>query len=56
MPEFVLHQITPDGQLGNLVEQVVKEGVVREVEGERNHGRIGHGFICECPAGYAPTG
>ena len=32
MPEFVLHQITPDGLLGNLVEQVVKEGVVREVE------------------------
>lgn len=31
-PEFVLHQITPEGNLGESLEEVVKEGVIREVE------------------------
>ncbi len=32
MPEFVLHQITPEGNLGKQIEEVVKEGFIREVE------------------------
>lgn len=32
MPEFVLHQITPEGALGEVVEEVKKEGAIREVE------------------------
>ena len=32
MPEFVLHGITPEGNLGGVLEEVVKEGFVREVE------------------------
>lgn len=32
MPEFVLHQVTPEGNLGEVIEEVKKEGVIREVE------------------------
>ncbi len=32
MPEFVLHQITPEGNLGASLEEVVKDGPIREVE------------------------
>jgi hypothetical protein len=32
MPEFVMHQITSEGQLGNPIEEVVKQGAIREVE------------------------
>jgi hypothetical protein len=32
MPEFVLHEITPEGNLGKVLEEVVKSGVIREVE------------------------
>ncbi len=32
MPEFVMHKITPEGKLGEVIEEVVKNGVVREVE------------------------
>jgi hypothetical protein len=32
MPEFVLHQINPDGNLGEVIEEAKKEGVIREVE------------------------
>ena len=32
MPEFVLHEITPEGNLGKAVDQSVKEGALREVE------------------------
>jgi hypothetical protein len=31
-PEFVLHRVSPTGNLGDVLEQVVKEGIVREVE------------------------
>lgn len=32
MPEFVMHEITPEGTLGKPIEQSVREGAVREVE------------------------
>lgn len=32
MPEFVLHEIGQDGNLGKQIEEVVKEGFIREVE------------------------
>jgi hypothetical protein len=32
MPEFVLHQLNPDGNLGEVIEEAKKEGVIREVE------------------------
>lgn len=32
MPEYVLHEITPEGNLGGPREEVVKEGFIREVE------------------------
>jgi hypothetical protein len=32
MPEYVLHRITPEGNLGASIEEVVKEGAIREVE------------------------
>lgn len=32
LPEFVLHQLTKEGRVGEQLEQVVKEGVIRETE------------------------
>lgn len=32
MPEYVLHRITPEGNLGTSIEEVVKDGAIREVE------------------------
>ena len=32
MPEYVLHEITPEGNLGGSREEVVKQGFIREVE------------------------
>lgn len=31
LPEYVLHDVTPEGKLGDPVEEVKKEGIVREV-------------------------
>ena len=31
LPEYVLHEITSEGKLGKLVEEVKKEGMIREV-------------------------
>lgn len=32
MPEFVLHQVTKEAGVGELLEQVVKDGIIRETE------------------------
>lgn len=32
MAEYVLHRITPEGNLGTSIEEVVKDGAIREVE------------------------
>src|ERR1700687_2033431 len=33
MPEFELHRVTPEGNIGEVIEQVTKQGaVIREVE------------------------
>lgn len=32
MPEFVMHKVTAEGKLGEPIEEVVKTGIVREVE------------------------
>src|SRR5688572_24561526 len=31
LPEYVLHEITPEGKLGKQIDQIKKEGIVREV-------------------------
>ena len=31
LPEYALHEITPEGKLGKPIDQVKKEGIVREV-------------------------
>jgi hypothetical protein len=31
LPEYVLHAVTPEGKLGKSIEEVKKEGIVREV-------------------------
>jgi hypothetical protein len=31
LPEYVLHEITPEGKLGKPIDQIKKEGIVREV-------------------------